>query len=74
MTEIVKVQRPLMTNGEDPQWLIYGKGRTNMQVVSESQIPDKVKTAMRTSFKAYFRASWTPGGWSLGAQVKDRNW
>jgi hypothetical protein len=32
MTEIVKVQRPLMTNGDEPVWLVYGKGRKNMKI------------------------------------------
>lgn len=75
MRMIAKVQRPVSTNGDEPLWLIYAKGRTRIQHVFERDIPASVKAAMADGYKAYFDGTWSPsGGWSLDARVEAQDW
>ena len=74
---IVKVQRPLMTNGDEPTWLVYAKGHQNMQQIPESAVPKDVRAAMGSEFKIYMHAEWdAKSGWSFGKRVtkEPRDW
>lgn len=75
MTEIVKVQRPLSSNAPGAPWLVYDKARTFVERKPEAAIPDAISTEMGDDPKGYFEATWScPGGWSIGARIKDRKW
>jgi hypothetical protein len=75
MTEIVKVQRPLMTNGDEPMWLIYDRERKHVEQVPEGAIPAYVKEAMGDDFKVYFVGAWSSiVGWGLSKRVGDQDW
>lgn len=71
---VVKVQRPLVTNGSEPQWLMYAKDRKNMQVLPESAVPAYVKNAMKEDFKAYFYGYFGVGGWNIGPRCGPQSW
>lgn len=76
MTEVVKVQRPMMTNGQGvPKWLIYDRAKKHMTQVPEIIIPAHVKAAMGGDFKAYFNGAWSSSvGWGLSNRVKAEDW
>lgn len=72
MTEIVKVQRPIMTSDPDAPWLIYDAERLHVTEVPSAVIPAYVKTAMGDDFKAYFVGAWSSiVGWGLSDRVSD---
>jgi serine protease inhibitor len=72
-TEIVKCQSPIATNGMN-EWLIYDKARKHQTLVPESIIPRRIKDAMMMANKAYFKGTWSQGGWVLGGRVENQNW
>jgi hypothetical protein len=75
MIAIVKVQRPIASNSDNPPYLIYASGHRHMQEVGEATIPSAVVAAMRNDAKAYFEAEWIdPVGWALGKRVSEQKW
>lgn len=73
MTEIVKVQRPIVPIGAD--WLIYDKKRKHVTQVPEAIIPRYVKDAMGDDLKGYFVGAWSSVvGWGLSSRVSDQTW
>jgi hypothetical protein len=72
---IIKVQRPLMTNGDEPQWLLYDKARKHQELLPEKLVPKNVGTAMGGDYKAFFNAEWSSiVGWGISDRVKDQTW
>lgn len=72
MTEIVKVQRPIMTTAPAAPWLIYDAGRKHVTEVPDMAIPANVKDAMGDDFKGYFIGAWSSiVGWGLSERVSD---
>ncbi len=72
MTEVVKVQRPIMTSSPETPWLIYDKDRKHVTEVPDMIIPAHVKEAMGQDFKAYFIGAWSSVvGWGLSKRVSD---
>ncbi len=72
MTEIVKVQRPILTTDPNAPWLIYDEARKHVTEVPEAVIPAYVKKAMGDDFKAYFVGAWSSiVGWGLSERVSD---
>jgi hypothetical protein len=72
MTQIVKVQRPIMTNDPDQPWLMYDRERKHVTEVPDAIVPAYVKTAMREDYKAYFVGAWSSiVGWGLTERVSD---
>jgi hypothetical protein len=75
MTDIIKVQRPLMTNDESAPWLIYDKSRKRQQQIPESVVPPAVVKAMGNDAKGYFEGYWSSiVGWAIGKRVKNQDW
>ena len=75
MTEIVKVQRPVMSTEEHPPWLMYDEGRKHVTEVDPRMVPQYVKDAMGDDFKAYFVGAWSSiVGWGLSERVADQDW
>jgi hypothetical protein len=75
MTDIIKVQRPLMTNDESVPWLIYDKSRKRQQQIPESVVPPAAVKAMGNDAKGYFEGRWSSiVGWSIGKRVKEQDW
>ena len=72
MTEIVKVQRPIMTNDPSAPWLIYDAARKHVTEVPEMAIPQHIRAAMGDDYKAYFVGAWSSiVGWGLSTRVSD---
>ena len=72
MTEIVKVQRPMMTSDQSLPWLIYDADRNHVTQVPEIAIPHHVRDAMGDDLKAYFIGAWSSiVGWGLSKRVSD---
>lgn len=72
MTEIVKVQRPMMTSDQSLPWLIYDADRKHVTQVPGIAIPHHVRDAMGDDFKAYFVGAWSSiVGWGLSERVSD---
>jgi hypothetical protein len=75
MTEIVKVQRPVVSSDSHSPWLIYDKSRKHVESKPDLVIPKHVRDAMKNDFKAYFRGAWSSiVGWGLGERVPDQGW
>ena len=75
MDIIVKVQRPIASNSADAPWLIYEKGATKRQLISDSQITEATKLAMGDDHKGYFKAKWySTRGWVIGDRIEDQDW
>lgn len=73
MSEIVKVQAPL--NAGNTQYMIYARGKTNMQLVGVSHMPAWVLVSIGDRPKAYFKAEWSGGhGWDIIERVGDQSW
>ena len=73
--EIVKVQRPIVSNDPDDPWLIYDKARKHECEVPDAAIPKHVRKAMGSDFKAYFKGTWSSiVGWGLSVRVNAQDW
>ena len=73
--EIVKVQRPIMTNDDQQPWLIYDRKRKHRTIVPAGAIPAHVKKALGGDFKGYFTGAWSSVvGWGLSDRVADQDW
>ena len=71
MTEIVKVQRPVIGD----EWLIYDKDKNHVEQLPDRLVSTYIKAAMRNDHVAYFGAAWSSiVGWGLSRRVKDQNW
>jgi len=77
MTEIVKVQLPLATNDEefdqvvDDLALIYCKGRRR---AVHQRLDAATMIAMGDDVRAFFRAQYYDGQWTIGRRVRDQEW
>lgn len=75
MTEIVKAQGPMMSNGEHPPWLMYDEARKHVTKVDHRVVPQYVKDAMGDDFEAYFVGAWSSiVGWGVSERVADQEW
>jgi hypothetical protein len=75
MTDIVKVQRPLMTNDADIPWLIYDKSHKRSQQLPQRVIPPAAVRALGNDPKGYFEGHWSSMfGWVIGKRVKNQDW
>ena len=73
--EIVKVQRPIMSNDPDDPWLIYDKARKHMTQVPARAIQQSIKSAMGQDYKAFFKGAWSSiVGWGLSERVAHQDW
>jgi hypothetical protein len=72
---IIKIQRPLMTNGDEPHWLLYDKARKHQELLPERLVPKDVREAMGNDYKAFFEAEWSSTvGWGISGRVKNQTW
>ncbi len=73
MTDIVKVQVPLIANDPAGEALVYAKGRKKMV---QQRLDYTTKKLMGTDLKAFFEAEYhhATGKWTIGKRVKDRDW
>jgi hypothetical protein len=73
MTDIVKVQVPLIANDPAEVALVYAKGRKKMV---QQRLDYTTKKLMGTDLKAFFEAEYhhATGKWTIGKRVKDRDW
>lgn len=73
MTEIVKVQLPIVTTDPHEPALVYAKGKKKLV---QQQLDHGTRKAMGEDMKAFFEAefSFTKQVWGIGKRVKDRDW
>ena len=75
LKEIVKVEKPLSSNNDDPPWLIYDQGKKKVESRAPALIGRDVKTAIGNDPKGYFEAEWSAEeGWKIGDRVIDQKW
>jgi hypothetical protein len=75
LKEVVKVQKPLSSNNDDPPWLIYDQGKKKVEERAAALIDRTVKAAMGNDPKGYFEAEWSAEeGWKIGDRVLDQQW
>jgi hypothetical protein len=72
---IVKLQRPLASNDKDPPWMVYDHKRKYQAMISDADIPDRIKSAMRADPKGYFSVSLDSSGrLTFGNRLIDQKW
>ncbi|KRR21308.1 hypothetical protein CQ14_06575 [Bradyrhizobium lablabi] len=73
MTDIVKVQRPLVTNDPNQLALVYAKNCRNMV---QQPLDFATQKATGTDVKAFFEAEFrrSSGQWFIGKRVVNRKW
>ena len=71
MSEIVKVQVPLISNDPAEHALVYAEGRKR---VVQQPLDYTTKQLMGDDSKAFFEAEFRRGKWTIGKRVKDRDW
>jgi hypothetical protein len=71
--DIVKVQKPLVTNDVRKLALVYSKGRKN---IVQQALDDDTEKAMRKDLKGFFEAEFVHerNQWKIGKRVSDRDW
>lgn len=72
-TEIVKVQRALMSNDPEimQQVLVYARGH---RCIVQQKLDPTVDVAMGTDYKAFFEAHFSAGYWKIGKRVGHQDW
>lgn len=58
-TQIFKVQRPVLDMRGDRPWLFYNEDRSVQYMVPEAEVPEPVRAAVGTRYKAFLRGSVT---------------
>lgn len=73
MTDIVKVQKPVVTNDPRQLALVYAKGR---KFYVQQPLDPATDKAMGEDKKAFFEAEFihVRNQWSIGKRVSDRDW
>ena len=71
---IVKIQRPLMTNGDDLVYLVYAEGRKNMVEVLANKLSKRAIEALEVQSKAFFYAEWKNDTWVIHLPAPWQNW
>jgi hypothetical protein len=73
MTDIVKVQIPLVTNDPLGHALIYAKDKKNMV---QQKLDYTTRKLLGNDMKAFFEAEYRQKTrtWLIGKRVKDREW
>ena len=63
---IVKVQRPVMTNGDGNDVLVYAEGRQQLSVVDRQGLPPWLRAKLTTDPKLFAEADYsTADGWTF---------
>ena len=71
MTDIVKIQVPLITNDPMEYALVYAEGKTRIVQQGLNAVTRKL---MGDDRKAFFEAEFRHGRWTIGKRVADQNW
>jgi hypothetical protein len=73
MSEIVKVQIPLISNDPNVLPMIYDRHRKHMTF---QPLDAMTKRYLGADVKGYFEAEWSSRNeqWQLGRRTKDRDW
>lgn len=56
-TQIFKVQRPVLDTSGDRPWLFYNEDRSVQYMVPETEVPEPVRAAVGSRYKAFLRGS-----------------
>lgn len=73
---IIKIQRPLMTNGDEPMALIYNKDRSIEHMCPYFEVEELFasKDGEELPAKVYHKADIIDTKLVIGRRVEDRNW
>jgi hypothetical protein len=74
-SEIVRVQRPLLSSDPSTSWLIYDKKYKHVEHKPEKLVSAAVRAAMGRAARGYFSGVWADGaGWTISECVKGQAW
>lgn len=74
MSEIVKVQRPLMTNAGGEPCIIYDSKRDRQQIIEFTRLPAHIRRALDGYPKVFCIARWKGHRWDLGQVIEQQPW
>ncbi|MEY9493790.1 hypothetical protein [Bradyrhizobium elkanii] len=71
MTDVVKVQIPLITNDPHKHALVYANDR---KCIVQQPLSDTTIKLLGDDRKAFFEAEFRRGKWLIGRRVQDMDW